>query len=350
MKDWKNCCLSEDSTIMDAVRVIDKSGKQIALIIDDNDILKGILTDGDIRRAVLKGVDFNNNISVVMNRNPVVAKIDQSNDEICEIMRNRIIHQIPVIDSDRHVVNLVSFTDLIGSRRHDNIIFLMVGGLGTRLMPLTKEKPKPLLNVGTKPILEIIIESFAERGFYKFYLSVNYKAEMIEKYFGDGSKWNVEINYIKEKKKMGTAGSLSLLPEKLSAPIIVMNGDILTKVNFSSLIEYHINENAAATMAVREYTSCVPYGVIETKDNKIVSIKEKPIEKRLVNAGIYVLNPEVLEMIEKNKYLDMPGLYQKLLERNQNVVAFPITEYWIDIGHLDDYEKAQLDYYSLWEE
>lgn len=350
MKKWKDCSIKVGATVMDAIRIIDKSGMQIALIVDENDRLQGILTDGDIRRAVIKGIDFNQNIINVMKTNPVVARKGQNNEEIREIMKKHIIHQLPVVDDSGCVKEIISFTDLIGSHRHDNVIFLMVGGLGTRLMPLTEEKPKPLLKVGSKPILEIILESFAERGFYNFFFSVNYKAEMIENYFGDGSKWNVKINYIKEKEKLGTAGSLSLLPTKPDKPLIVMNGDILTKVDFSSLINYHINEGAAATMGVREYTSCVPYGVIDTEDNKIISISEKPIEKHLVNAGIYVLNPDILDGLKKDKYLDMPGLYQKLLNTGQKAVVYPITEYWLDIGRIDDFEKAQIDYSMLWED
>lgn len=346
---WEKSIILENSSIMDAVKAIDESGMQIALIVDKDRKLKGILTDGDIRRAVLKGVDFSDKIDSIMKKNPAVARVGQSNAEIRDIMRSKQVHQIPIVDDEERVQNIVLFVDVIGKRRHDNYIVLMAGGLGTRLMPLTENVPKPLLKVGTKPILEIILESFIEKGFYNFFLSVNYRSEMIESYFGDGSKWDVNIRYIKEEKKLGTAGSLSLLPNIPDKPFIVMNGDILTKVDFSSLLSYHISENAIATMAVREYCSMIPYGVIKTNENIITSISEKPIEKYMVNAGIYVLNPSVVEIVKKNSYADMPGLFEMLIDMGNRTTVFPIREYWIDIGKMDDFKKAQTDYNMFWE-
>lgn len=348
MKLWRNCIIHSGASIMDAVKVIDDSGLQIALIVDNNDKLQGILTDGDIRRAVINGSDFSAEIESVMTANPFVATIGQSEEEIKEMMRVRHIHQVPVVDDEGRVQRIISFADVLGKKKFDNIVLLMAGGVGSRLLPLTEKYPKPLLKVGSKPILEIILESFIERGFYRFYISVNYKSEMIEEYFKDGAAWGVEINYIREEKKLGTAGSLGLLPEWPEKPVIVMNGDILTKIDYGALVNYHESESADATMAVREYKARIPYGVIDTKNNEIVGITEKPIEKYMVNAGIYVLNPDVFKDIKGENYLDMPRLYEQLIKAGKKSVVFPIREYWLDIGRMDDFEQAQIDYDTQW--
>lgn len=348
MGSWQECVIQENASIMDAVKAIDKGGMQIALIVDDGGKLKGVLTDGDIRRAVINKVDFTKWVGNIMKRNPSVAKVGQSDEEIRELMKVRQVHQIPVIDDEERVRRVALFLDVIDRKRYDNIVVIMAGGLGSRLMPLTEKSPKPLLKVGSKPILEIILESFLEKGFYRFYFSVNYKAEMIESYFGDGSAWNAEIKYVREEKKLGTAGSLSLLPEVSDKPIIVMNGDILTKVDYASLVGYHMSEGAIATMAVREYTSRIPYGVIDVDGNIIVSVKEKPTETYMVNAGIYVLSPSAVREVRRGEYLDMPGLYDRLIDSGKKTIVFPIREYWLDIGRIEDFEKAQDDYEVLW--
>lgn len=348
MESWEKCTILEDASIIEAVKAIDKGGMQIALIVDNCGRLKGILTDGDIRRAVINKTDFTEDVRNIMKRDPTVAKVGQSDEEIRKLMKARQVHQIPVIDDEGRVQRIVLFVDVIERKKHDNIVVIMAGGLGARLMPLTEKSPKPLLKVGSKPILEIILESFLEKGFYRFYFSVNYKAEMIELYFGDGSAWDAEIRYVREEKKLGTAGSLSLLPEIPDKPIIVMNGDILTKVDYASLVDYHIAECVAATMAVREYNNRIPYGVIDVEGNTIVSIKEKPIETYMVNAGIYVLAPSVIKEVRKGEYLDMPGLYDRLIESGKKTVVFPIREYWLDIGRIEDFKKAQNDYETIW--
>jgi len=348
METWQKCMIQENASIMDAVKAIDKGGMQIALIVDGDKRLKGILTDGDIRRAVINKTDFSAKVGSIMKRNPSIAKVGQSDEEIRKLMKTRQVHQIPVIDGEGRVQRVVLFVDVIERKRYDNIVVIMAGGLGSRLMPLTEKSPKPLLKVGSKPILEIILESFLEKGFYRFYFSVNYKAEMIELYFGDGSAWDAEIKYIREEKKLGTAGSLSLLPDVPDKPVIVMNGDILTKVDYASLVDYHMAENAAATMAVREYSNRIPYGVINVEDNTIVSIKEKPKDTYLVNAGIYVLEPSAVREVRRGEYLDMPRLYDRLIDLGKKTIAFPVREYWLDIGKIEDFEKAQGDYETLW--
>jgi NDP-sugar pyrophosphorylase family protein len=223
----------------------------------------------------------------------------------------------------------------------------MAGGLGTRLGALTKDCPKPLLRVGNKPLMETIIDSCKEYGFTKFYITVNYKAEMLQAYFGDGSRWGVQIQYIKETSRMGTAGALSLLPERIDQPILVMNADVLTKVNLQQLIEFHLDHEAAATVCVREYDFQVPYGVVKINKHRLFEIEEKPIHRFFVSAGVYVLNPETIHLIPKNEFYDMPVLLKKLIEMQKETVVFPIREYWLDIGRMDDYERANGEYSDI---
>jgi NDP-sugar pyrophosphorylase family protein len=232
----------------------------------------------------------------------------------------------------------------MASTTRDNIVFLMAGGLGSRLKPLTANCPKPLLRVGGKPILESIVESFIEQGFKNFYISINYKGEMIEEYFGDGSDLGVQINYIREDKQLGTVGSLRLLSATNNQPIIVMNGDILTKVDFRNLLDFHLSQEADATLCIREYQLEVPYGVVSVERNRFRGIEEKPKEKFHINAGLYVINPELINYIPENAYFDMPELFKILAQKNHETAVYPIREYWMDIGHMEDYERANGEY------
>jgi len=220
----------------------------------------------------------------------------------------------------------------------------MAGGLGSRLSPLTDYTPKPLLNMGGKPIIESIIEKLISYGFRRFYLSVNYKADMIKDYFGSGSGLGVQISYIKETQRMGTAGSLSLLPDIPNKPFITMNADLITDINFQDLINYHLEHKASATMCVKEYDFAVPYGVVKVNDHKIEGLDEKPNQKVFVNAGIYLFEPDILELIPRNVSIDMPSLFNKIIAGNKITAAFPIHEYWLDIGQMGDYQKANSDY------
>lgn len=348
MDNWRNCLLISTSKIVDAAKVIDSTQAKIALIVDANDVLLGCITDCDVRRAILRGIDMETAIvTEVMSLAPKTAKSGISDFAIYQMMLKNNVRQIPVIDGNGVVCGLrimAEFNSLHISRT--NPVVLMAGGLGTRLRPLTNDCPKPLLRIGDKPILEIILENFIQQGFSDFYISVNYKAEMIEKYFGDGSAYGVHINYLEEKKKLGTAGALSLLPEGITEPIIVMNGDLLTRVNFNQLLEHHIDNHSDATMCVREYRYQIPYGVVKTTDWNIESLQEKPTYSAFVNAGIYVLNSELIKDIPCNKYFDMTDLFNLNVKKNRNSVAFPIREYWIDVGRMEDFERANEEFYE----
>jgi len=345
LESWRKILVSQEDTIKHTIKVIEENASQIALVVDSELRLLGTVTDGDVRRGVLKGIQLDESISKVMNLDPTISTYMDNKDSILRKMKSKKLHHIPIIDEEGRVIGLEVLDELIRPVQRDNIVVLMAGGLGTRLRPLTENCPKPLLNVGNKPILETIIENFAEYGFTKFYLSVNYKYEMIKEYFGDGSNWGVQIDYIQENKMLGTAGSLSLLPEKPSIPIIVMNGDLLTKVNFKLLLDYHIEHKSQATMCVREYDYQIPYGVVKVdKQHRLLSIEEKPIHRYFVNAGIYVLSPIVLQYLSEDSYHDMPTLFEKVIEDNCCTSVYPIREYWCDIGRIGDYEKANSDY------
>jgi dTDP-glucose pyrophosphorylase len=347
MHNWKQALARERTPLTELIKKIDQGAMQIALIVNSDRSLLGTVTDGDIRRGLLKGISLKESASKVMNREPVTAREGTRPEEILSMMKEKQIHQIPMIDGRGRVVGLKLLDDLMQIEEKENWIVLMAGGMGRRLSPLTDHCPKPLIHVGTKPLLETILENFKMCGFKNFYISVNFQQEMIRNYFGSGDRWGLKINYIKETKELGTAGSLSLLPSKPRTPLIVMNGDVLTNIRFDQLLKFHSENHAAATMAVREYDFQVPYGVIGVGGHKILKIDEKPVQKFLVNAGVYVLDPKTLSYIPKNKFFHMTDLFETLLKKNKTTSAFPVREYWLDIGHIDDLKRANGEYLSV---
>ena len=347
MSAWKEILVSSETTIREAIRVLDESTKQIVLVVDENNCLVGTITDGDIRRGILKGLSLDEDTQKIMNSDPTVAMMDEGREMILATMQRKGLHHIPLVDEKHRVMGLETLDELIQPCARANRVVLMAGGLGSRLSPLTDACPKPMLKVGNKPLLETILENFIEYGFHRFYISVNYMANVVESYFGDGSHWGVDIDYLHEEQRLGTAGALSLLPEKPTESLLVMNGDLLTKVNFKQLLEFHSKHHALATMCVREYDFQVPYGVVKIDAHRITSIDEKPIQRFFVNAGIYVLEPETLDLIAPNTNFDMPTLFEKLIELKQETTAFPIREYWLDVGQLADYDRANGEYQDI---
>lgn len=344
MKDWKKTLVSAETSIRETIKTIDESALQIALVVDANNHLLGTVTDGDIRRSILKGVLLEQPVHLIMNAKPVVASDNISRSNILSLMRKKMLHQIPIVDTDGKIVSLLSFESLIRPVSRNNWVVIMAGGEGVRLRPMTEDCPKPMLKVGGKPIIETILENFIEFGFKHFFFAVNYKSEIIESYFGDGSSWNVQIEYLHENKRLGTAGALSLLPEKPNAPIVVMNGDILSRINFEQLINFHQEHNATATMCVREYDLQVPYGVAEVNSHYLIALEEKPIQRFFINAGIYVLTPKALDYVQPDLYCDMPTVFNKLIAEQAETVVFPVREYWMDLGHIEDFTRAQVEF------
>jgi len=344
--DWTTCLIAPALSIRGVIAVIDRGARQIAMVVDEERRLLGVVTDGDIRRAILRGVSLDEPVEVIMNRKPQVGATGWSRGRAFELMQTHSIRQLPIVDAEGRVVDLISFEAFLATRRsRRNPVVLMAGGLGTRLRPLTEAVPKPMLDLGGRPILERILAKFIAEDFTTFFISVHYRGEIIKDHFGDGAQHGVTIRYLDEREPLGTAGALSLLPERPTEPIVVMNGDLLTDVNPGRLLDFHLDRRAVATMAVREYDVEVPFGVVETAgpERDVVSaIREKPVHRFLVNAGIYVLNHEVLDHIAGSTRLDMPTLLNRLITAGERVAAFPIHEAWVDIGRLDELERVRL--------
>lgn len=344
MKTWKDILIRPDTTVLDAMKVIEKESLQIALVADGEGRLLGTVTDGDVRRGILKGIALSDAVQVLMNPYPTSVGLDVSPPEVLKIMQSKNINRIPVLNQQGQVVGLRRMDELIQvPMAKENAVVIMAGGLGTRLGSLTENCPKPMLKVGNKPILEIILDNFIEHGFQRFYISVNYMAEMIEQYFGNGSKWGVDIIYIKENERRGTAGSLALLQPAPQQPVIVMNGDLLTAVNFSRLLENHDQSQSVGTMCVRQYDFQVPFGVVEVEGEAVRRIIEKPVHSFFVSAGVYVLSPAAIEKIPVSGKFDMPELFDRLIAEKAKTSVFPIHEYWLDIGRKDDFDKANIE-------
>jgi dTDP-glucose pyrophosphorylase len=349
MEDWRKISVRPDQSIREALAVIDEGGIQIALVVDEQDTLKGVVTDGDIRRGILEGMDLDAPVRTVMNEDPITARPQEERQSLIDRMRSRRIHQLPLVDRHGHIVGIEVLDELLEPEARPNPVVLMAGGLGTRLRPLTEDCPKPLLEVGDQPILETILEGFVGHGFEQFYISVNYMSGMIEDYFGDGSDWGVDITYLHEDERLGTAGPLSLLSERPDETMIVMNGDLLTKLNFAHLLDFHHEHEATATMCVREHETQVPYGVIETDDQYMEGIEEKPTERYFVNAGIYVLEPDTLDYVPENEFFDMPDLFERLIEERREATVFPVREYWQDVGRKEDFQRVNGEYEEVFE-
>jgi len=343
MRKINKICLAPESTIREALEVIDRGVMQIALVVDHKKFL-GTLTDGDIRRGFLQGKGLEDSIAGLFNPNPVKGGVSSSPEDLIQLALAKGIKQVPVVDQEGVLVGLECVDDYLRVTEKPNLVVLMAGGLGTRLRPLTETVPKPMLTVGSKPILETIIESFALCGFRNFLLSVNYRAEQIIEHFQDGSRFGVSIRYLKEKKRLGTAGALSLMEQAPEHPFLVMNGDLLTGLNFEHLLNYHVHARADASMCVRDYEFQVPFGVVETEGARITTIVEKPSHHFYVNAGIYVLEPHVISLVPPDTYYDMPQLFQNLIDSGKKVCSFPVKDYWLDIGRPGEFEQAQAEF------
>lgn len=346
MTNWKNILVGPQSSIKDVVRVIDDGSLQLALVVDADHRLLGTVSDGDVRRALLSGISLDQPVDSIMNRQPVVATLEDDRGAVIGAMKSRQVRRVPVVDTAGHIIALENFDDLVTPAVHNNIVVLMAGGLGTRLLPLTEDCPKPMIKIGSRPLLETILLNFIESGFRKFYISVNYKADVIKKHFGNGEAWNVDVRYLHETEALGTAGALGLLPERPASTFMVMNADVLTRVNFNHLLEFHREHRAAATMCINEHVQKIPFGVIKLDSYRIQSIEEKPSHRFFYNAGIYVLEPHVLDRVEPNKRLDMPALFQRLIDDGEHPTAFPLHEYWVDIGRHEDLEAAHGEFQS----
>lgn len=346
---WQKTLLSESSTIKQALEIINSEALRVAVVVDQKQKLLGMISDGDIRRGLLNDLILSDSVVKVMNSSPIVAKSGASKEALVELMEQKQILSVPLIDQDGKIVGLETLHSALSKGRYQNPVFIMAGGFGTRLRPLTDNCPKPMLKVGNKPILETVIKSFIKSGFSNFYISTHYMPEKIQDHFGNGSDLGVNITYVHEETPLGTGGALGLLPNNMlgDLPLIMINGDVLTKVDFQRLLAFHIENKADATMCVREYDYQIPYGVINGEGNKITSMVEKPVQRFFVNAGIYVVSPQVIKSVPKNHHIDMPTLLEEHMNERENVLMFPMHEYWLDIGQIDDFNRAQSDIHTL---
>lgn len=338
--------LTQEHPIVEVLRLFERNDQQICLVVDGQDRLVGTVTDGDVRRGLLRNLTLSAPLSLIMNATPLSVSPDTSTLSLIRLMHQHGIRYIPAVTEDGRVVTLHGLKDLTMPMR-DNWVVLMAGGEGLRLRPLTENCPKPMIPVGDKPILERILEEFIEQGFHRFFISINYLGNIIREHFGDGSRWNVDIRYMEERSKMGTAGSLALLPERPANPILVMNGDLLTRLNFKSMLDFHVNSGHTATVGVRAYTVEIPYGVVAIENDRINAMIEKPMHKHFINCGVYTLDPSCLDRLPLDQPTDMPHLLQSLINTGCSVGSFPIHEYWIDIGRMSDLERANQEYQQL---
>jgi dTDP-glucose pyrophosphorylase len=331
----ENKLVLESSTeLKDAIKLLDLNGNGVLPVVDQHNKLLGLITDGDIRKAIL-----NNQLDLehIINKNPYKLHINSSKNQMVNYLKSVHRRHIPLIDDEGRLVRVFTLDELEYNLK-SNWVVLMAGGLGTRLGELTKDKPKPMLELGGKPMLEHIIDMFVSDGFTKFMISVNYKSEVIKDYFKDGQHLGVEIKYLEEVKRLGTGGALSLIDIELNEPFFVTNGDVLTTLSYSKILEFHNQNQSIATMCVKEEEYQIPYGVIETDtDKNILSMVEKPVKKFFINTGMYVLDPQVIKYVPKDEFFDLPSLFQKLGDIGQSTKAFEITDYWIDLGRPSDF-------------
>jgi len=338
---WRRALLPASATIQDAIRNLDQVAIKIVLVVSESDELEGTISDGDIRRGLLRGLNIDSPITTVIHRNAFVVPPEMGRETVMQLMVANKIQQIPVVDERRHIIGLHLWDEINATQARSNLMVIMAGGKGTRLRPHTENCPKPMLPVGGKPMLEHIIERAIADGFSHFILAVHYLGHMIEEHFGDGERLKVRIEYLREETPLGTAGALGLIPKKPEAPFVVTNGDVLTDIHYGELLDFHLRQEAAATMAVRVHEWQHPFGVVQTRGIDIIGFEEKPVARSHINAGVYVLAPETLDELCLNEPCDMPTLFERLQAREKRTVAYPMHEPWMDVGRPSDYETVQ---------
>ena len=305
--------------------------------------LEGTISDGDIRRGLLKGLDLNSPITSVIHRNALVVTPEMGRELVLQLMGANKIQQIPIINESRQVVGVHLWDEITTVPARPNLMIIMAGGMGTRLRPFTETCPKPLLPIAGKPMLEHIIERAKLEGFSHFVLAVHYLGHMIQSHFGDGEKLGVHIDYLNEKSPLGTAGALGLLSPRPTVPFVVTNGDVITDIRYAELLDFHVRHQAMATMAVRMHEWQHPFGVVQTRGIEIVGFEEKPVARSHINAGVYALEPEALNLLSEDAHCDMPTLFERLQANSMRTVAYPMHEPWLDVGRPDDLNRANTE-------
>ena len=343
-ENWRNALLLAESTIHDAIRVLNDTSLKIVLIASEAGVLIGTITDGDIRRGLLIGIDINDSVVKILNPKPIFVDKYTSQDRVREIMSTSRIYQIPILDHNMILVGMHIWDDINFPIKRENMLVIMAGGKGTRLLPKTLKTPKPMLPLAGRPILEHIIFRARNQGFNNIVIAIQHLGESIETYFGTGGAFGVDITYLRENLPLGTAGALSLLPKIPDREILVTNGDLITDVRFDRILDFHIHHEAAGTMAVQHYNLINPFGVVKTRGLEIIGFEEKPINQSLINTGIYVLDPLTLTYLDKSSPCNMPELFEKIRSKGHKTYAYPIHEHWTDIGEPKDYIKASEEF------
>jgi dTDP-glucose pyrophosphorylase len=337
---WRKAILPAQATIQQAISNLDQVAVKIVLVVNEAGELEGTISDGDIRRGLLKGLDLNSLIANVIHRNALVVPPEMTREMVMQLMVANKIQQIPVVDEHRHVVGLHLWDEIATPPVRSNLMVIMAGGMGTRLRPHTENCPKPLLPVAGKPMLEHIIEHAKLEGFSHFVMAVHYLGHMIEEHFGNGEQFGVKIDYLREQTPLGTAGALGLLSPRPNAAFVVTNGDVITDIRYGELLDFHVRHDAAATMAVRVHEWQHPFGVVQTQGVEIVGFEEKPIARSHINAGVYALDPDALNALPCESRCDMPTLFERLQEQSRRTVAYPMHEPWLDVGRPEDLRHA----------
>ena len=338
VKNWRDTLLPCEGDIEQAIHSLIKSGLQIVLVVSDDGTLIGTITDGDIRRGLLRNLGLSSPVTEILKKEPLVVSQDMDREVALKVMTANAVISVPVVDDARRVVGLHWLNELIAPGKIPNIMVIMAGGEGTRLRPHTENCPKPLLPVKGKPMLEHIIERAKGDGFHRFVIAIHYLGDMIKEYFGNGSSWNVQIDYLNEEEPLGTIGAVSLLDPRPENAILVTNGDILTDINYGKMLDFHKHHDSAiATMAVSLHEWEHPFGVVHTKGVDILKFEEKPVAKSYINAGVYVLEPQALDSLVAGEYCDMPTLFNRLQAKSERTIVYPTHEHWMDVGQIEDY-------------
>ena len=338
---WEQTALPVNSTIEQAVQILNQVGLKIVLVTDKGGVLQGTISDGDIRRGLMNGLTLSSPIEKIVNYQPLIVPPGIERKMIIQLMTVNKIQQIPIINEEKQVIGLHTWDEISVTNIRANKIVIMVGGKGTRLHPQTKNCPKPMIKVSGKPMLEHIIIRAKAEGFVNFVLAINYLGNVIEDYFGDGERFGIRIEYLREKTPLGTAGALSLLDPVPTSAFIVTNGDVFTDIRYGEVLDFHDRNNGKATMAIKLHEWQNPFGVVKTDGLQIIGYEEKPISQSYINAGVYVLEPSVIKLLKKSSKYDMPEVFSILQEMNEPVIAYPSHEQWTDLGRLEDLARLE---------
>jgi dTDP-glucose pyrophosphorylase len=340
---WRDTVIRSSTPIKVAIEQLNKVGIKIALVLDNNEHLLGTVSDGDFRRGMLRGLTLQDSVEKIMNTNPRTVKENSSRIDILNLMEKTKILQIPIVDDENKVIGLHLWDEISAKTKYSNVMVIMAGGKGSRLHPQTQKTPKPMLEVAGRPILEHIIRRAQGQGFNHFIIAINYLGKNIEDYFKNGESFGAKIEYLREELPLGTAGALSLISKNPEKAFIVTNGDVITDINYSNFLEFHSSQNASVTVAVHTHEFQIPYGVVQIDGLKMVSYEEKPIVSNLISAGVYALDPTILDLIKEIKFRNMPEVLEIAKNLQKNVIVYPLHESWIDVGRPEDLYKANLD-------